>query len=324
MITDSINRADTRSINEIREQNNNWLDAVQRGGEMQKEASDAQTMTTRLRLRERSYLHKFIPPEVVTNDMLARVVDTIQPYVVVDLECDVPGSATIPFNHNGNMIVNMQNSRYAVYINRLVSPTMYKDVGELRTSTLDIRQVVMDAIVKDLSAFIDTRFMAVNNQLLQGPDVYIPYANNKMFRKIPGSITRSAIIDTINIIAENGENFGLECSNLLINNVTVKELMKWGREETGGDMAQDILQNGLSTVTLLGKTWVVTIKRDLVPNGRIYGYTSPDFLGKNYVLSDTTVTVRQDKYFLQFDCMMEQGCTIGNILGLSAVQFGNA
>lgn len=317
-------RGDHKSIADIREANNNFLDNLSGNDPVRvKEAADAASLVTKLRLRERAYLPKIIPPESVTNDMLTRAVETIQPMIVVDLECDVPGSTTIPFNHNGAMEVLMQNSRYPVYINRLQSPTMHKDVGELRTSTLDIRQIFMDAIVKNLSAFMDYRFMEVNNAILGPQDTYIPFAQNTLFRSMPGTITREAIVDVLNIVPKNGVVFGLETSTLLINQVTAKTFMKYGREETGGDHSQDVFLNGLSEINLFGKTWIVTIKRDLVPDGRIYCYTDPDYIGKNYVLTDTTVTVKQEKFFIQFDCIMEQGATIGNILGLGAAQFTN-
>ena len=38
----------------------------------------------------------------------------------------------------------------------------------------------------------------------------------------------------------------LETSTVLINNITVKDFMKWGRDEVGGDLAQEILQNGFA------------------------------------------------------------------------------
>ena len=73
----------------------------------------------------------------------------------------------------------------------------------------------------------------------------------------------------------------LEVQKCLINNVTIRELMKFGRDEMGGDYSQEVFKNGWSATEFMGAEWIVTIKRDLVPDDTLFMFADEKFIGKS-------------------------------------------
>lgn len=101
---------------------------------------------------------------------------------------------------------------------------------------------------------------------LRTVEIPVPYNGNVVQRKtIDGGITRETVQEARKIMPRGPSH--LEAHTALINNVTIKEIEKWGRDEMGGDFAQDVVKNGWAEADFMGMTWIITIKRSLVPDG---------------------------------------------------------
>ena len=48
----------------------------------------------------------------------------------------------------------------------------------------------------------------------------------------------------------------LEAHTVLINNVTIKEIEKFNREEMGGDFSQDVIKNGWAETEFMNMKWI--------------------------------------------------------------------
>ena len=66
---------------------------------------------------------------------------------------------------------------------------------------------------------------------------------------------------------------------------------------------------------------IVTIKRNLVPDSTFFFFAEPKFLGKFYVLEDTTMAIERKFYFLEFFAYEEIGSAIGNVAGIARADF---
>jgi hypothetical protein len=97
--------------------------------------------------------------------------------------------------------------------------------------------------------------------------------------------------------------------------------MKFGREEMGGDFSQDVFKNGWSEQNFMNANWIITIKQDLVPNDSMYLFADPKFMGKSYVLEDTTMYIERKAYMLEFFAYETLGGAIGNTNSLARVDF---
>ncbi len=136
---------------------------------MKKEAQDAINDYTRVKMREDGFLRRILPPIQITNDELDRQVDTDKPVKVIDKEPDSPGAISVPF---ASLPMNryIRGPRYRVMFDRILTPKFTKDVDELRTYDMDIRQILSDNSIKDMLAEEDGKFLGAVNSLLLATD----------------------------------------------------------------------------------------------------------------------------------------------------------
>jgi hypothetical protein len=285
---------------------------------LEKRAIDAVNDFTRTKMREDGFYRRIIPPLQITNDELDRQVDTDKPVKVVDKEPDSPAAISLPF---ANLPINIyiKGPRYRVLFDRVVTPRFTKDVDELRTWIMDIRQVLSDNSIKDILAEEDTKFLTAVNTALVGQDVILPTSGVAQFVGIGGGITRETMQDAFKVMPRTPSH--LEVHTVLINNITIREVMKWDRDEMGGDFSQDLVRNGWSEQEFMNARWIITIKRDLVPDDHIYMFSDPKFIGKSYLLEDTTMYIKREAYLLEFFAYETIGGALGHYNGLSHVVF---
>lgn len=308
---------------EIQARNTNFVDDLRSGeASLLKRAADMSNSYTRLRLRELAWTDLILPPQKIDRTSLSPWMGVHQGVYLQEMEMDTPLGTTIPFNTNGARHLTIQQSKYPVIPVIFNSPVMMKDVRELATSKMDIRQVVMDQLVKDLCALLDYEFMKTVNFLLGERDSINAITQNVHYRHIPGGITPSTLAEAEKIIPRAGSlGWGLETKLMLINNITVKDFLKWNIITGTSDFVHDLLKNGVTKLDIHGYDWIVSIKKRLIPEGSMFMFTSPDFLGVNIILEDVTITIKQEKQFIQFDGQREQGVSIGNAAGVARADF---
>ena len=103
--------------------------------------------------------------------------------------------------------------------------------------------------------------------------------------------------------------------------MTIWDVVKWGRDEVGGDLAQDNLRTGFTEREMMGVRWIVTIKRDLCVDGTIFVFAEPKFIGKNFILEDVTMYVDRRYYMLEFFAYEYLGSCVGNVASIGRIDF---
>jgi hypothetical protein len=283
-----------------------------------KQAEDAVNDFTRTKMREDGFYRRIMPPTPISNDELDRQVDTDKPVKVVDKEPDSPAAISIPFATLPQNLY-IRGPRYRVMFDRIVTPRFTKDVDELRTWIMDIRQVLSDNAIKDMLAEEDGKFVRAVNTAIVGPGVVVPTSGTVQYEVIAGGITRDTLEDSMKVMPNTPSN--LEVHTVLINHITIKDVCKFGRNEMGGDLSQDIMKNGWTLQEFMGKTWIITIKKGLVPTNTMYQFADPKFIGKSYILEDTTMYIRREAYMLEFFAYETMGGSLGFTSGLARVDF---
>ena len=313
----------TAAINEA------FLNMIENAGDGYcKSAADAASEYTRVFMREESFTDKVLPPITVGNDQLDRQVDTDKPVIVVDKEPSSPAAISVPF---GQLPVNhyIRGPRYRVVFERILSTRYNKDADELRTYDMDIRQVLSDNMIKDMATEKDTKFIAVCDAIvgtryyasLDGDDsldgtteataVTCGSGVGRYYNLFDsGGISRDTLIEIKKIMPSTASR--LEVQTFLCNNITIKDVEKFDRNEMGGDLSEEVLINGWAERTFLGCRWIITIKQDLVPNNTFYCFAEPKFFGKHFLLEDTTMWIKKEAFLLEFFAYQTAGLSIGN------------
>ncbi len=285
---------------------------------MEKKALNAVNDYTRTKMREGGFWGQIQTVVPVGNEDLDRQVDTDKPVIIVDKEPDSPAAISIPFA-TLPMNLYIRGPRYRVMFDRIVTPRFVKDVDELRTWDMDIREVLSDNSVKDMLYERDSKFIAAVNAAMIGADTVVPYSGVVQWETIPGGITRDTVQDAFKIMPRTPSHLEVNCA--LINSITLREFMKWGRDEMGGDYSQDVLKNGWSSETFMNVKWIVTIKRDLVPDDTMFMFSEEKFIGKAYELEKATMYLKREAFMIEFFAYETMGGAIGHTGGLARADF---
>jgi hypothetical protein len=281
-----------------------------------KEAQDMVTDFTRIRIRESSYFEKAIPSVKIGNDELTPQIGTDKNVKLVEREPGSPAAITIPLGAQPIQYY-FYGDRYPVYFDRIATPKFAKDTSELRTYGMDIRQVLSDNAILDMDFELDYK-MTLAVDTIVAPNGTADYAatvpetgvvQNKKIIDANG-ITRNSLAEMFKILPSTFAH--LETATVVINLVTVKDIMKFDRLAAGGDLSETFFVDGFQQKKLYGINWVVTIKTELVPNNVMYLFASPEFVGKSYELESTTMYVEKKGPSIEWYAYCERGATIGN------------
>lgn len=314
-------------IADIKVFNDTFVDMLEGG--QSKEASVSAMRYTRNKLRENSFAEKILTPIDIANDELDKSEDPEYHVKWCDREPDQPGAVVVPL---GNVPdgYEFKGTRYPVVFSRLMSPVFQKDVDKLRGYDYDIRQILLENSTKDLATEVDYKFIEKINAQLGTRDVNNAHNNLSLpqYVSISGGITRQNMIDAFKTIQrlrvpfgptqpDGGEKKGI----MLMNNITGLEFLKFERSEVGGDDSQRAYLEGTPPPKILGVPALYTLKRELIPDGTVYFFSSEEFLGKYFRLQPLTVFMETKAFFLQFFQYMNIGMSIGNPKGACRVDF---
>lgn len=291
-----------------------------------KVAQDAATDYTRLNIREESFMFKILPPEKATDDMLDRALDE-RLQIIWEIEPDSPAAKWVPLQTvpDAEYIVG---SRYAIPFARVLTPKFVKDIDELRTTRQDIRKILTDNAIKDGLAEIDSKGIeTVNSIVFNAPGEGQPnnVTGKVQWRDFSGPLNRENFAEAKKMLPSGSVTmpgkFRLRNYICLMNDVTAQDWLKLDRNEVGGDMAEEMFKNGLTTDTFLGVKSIFTIKADLVPDNHVYFFAAPEFLGKAFYLTDWTMYMKKEAYFIEMFSYWLGGFAFGNVAGMAVARF---
>lgn len=289
-----------------------------------KKAQDAATDYTRMQVREESFAFKVIPPEKATDDMLDRDLDE-RLRIIWEKEPDNPPSKWVPLQTipDGEYITG---SRYQIPFARVLTPKFVKDIDELRTYRQDIRKILTDNSIKDALAEIDSKFITtVNSIVFDSAGAGSPQneTGKVQWIDVTDPLNRQSFAEAKKMLPRGNSNGKYRLRNYiaLMNDVTAQDWLKLDRLAVGGDLAQDFFKNGLTTDTFFGVKAIFTIKDNLVPDNYVYFFAAPEFLGKCFYLTDWTMFMKKEAYFIEMFSYWLGGFAIGNVAGCAVCRF---
>lgn len=289
-----------------------------------KKAQAAATDYTRTQIREDSFAFKILPPEKATDDMLDRDL-TENLGIIWEIEPDSPGAKWVPLQTvpDGEYITG---SRYRIPFARVLTPKFTKDIDELRTTRQDIRKILTDNAIKDGLAEIDSKFIATVNSIVfdaDGAGEANHMTGKVQWMDFEEPLNRETFAEARNMLPRGNAQgkFRLRNYCALMNETTAGQVLKLKRDEVGGDLAEEYFKNGLTTDTLMGVKTLFTIKDDLVPDNYIYFFAEPAFLGKCFYLTDWTMYMKKEAYFIEMFSYWMGGFAFGNVAGMALARF---
>jgi hypothetical protein len=310
----------SQPVTDIRTRNEAFCSALEmRGSPMEKKAVDAATFFTRSKIREDGYTRKIMPPITLGKGEFDKALRHAKPVKIIEMEPESPGAITLPLA-NLPIVEYIRVKRYQCGFARIASPRFVKDVDELLACDMDIRQVLSDNSTKDLHTEEDRKFTAAANACMGGAQGAIPTTTGvAQWQAISGGWDRGNLQEAFKIMPRTPAH--LEVATVLVNNVSIREVQKFPRNELGGDRAQDIIFDGWKYDVFMGAKWLTTIKRDLVPDDSIYMFADPKFIGKNFLIEDVTMYVERKAWMVEWWTWLFGGGAIGNCAGIARADF---
>ena len=284
---------------------------------------------TRINIREGSFANKILPPENIGNERLVKTM-TEDLIVIDDLEPDSPGAKYVPFETvpEGEIITG---SRYITPLARIVTPAFTKDIDQLRTYDYPIRKILTDNSIKDGMATHDRKFIETVDSIVFNSEGEVPGNVHPVTGKIQWmdfdhDINRRNFADATKMLPRGNARDKFVARNYiaLAHENTLRDILKLDRIQIGGDLAEKNFTDGLTSTTVMGIKCISTIKRSLVPEGYVYFFAEPSFLGHNYTLTDWTMYLNKEAFFIKWFSYWLGGFSFGNIAGMALARFGKA
>ncbi len=284
-----------------------------------KEAADMVTDFTRIRIRESSFFEKIMPAVKLGDDELTPQLNSDKNVKLVEREPNSPAAITIPLGQQPIQYY-FRGDRYPVYFDRIVTPKFTKDMSELRTYGMDIRQVISDNAILDMDFEFDRKMLSACETIVGAQGSVVPETGIIQNLKIVNAagVVRDSLFDMKKVLKRTFAH--LEAVTILVNNITIEDVAKFDRQEAGGDLSESLLVDGFQQKKLLGVNWVVTNKHELIGENIFWLFASPDFLGKSFVLEDTTMYVDKKAFNLEFWSYCERGATIANPAAVAKIE----
>jgi hypothetical protein len=279
----------------------------------------------RAEMREEGAFRKIMTMQKLDDTELNPQLGTDLPVKLCWKEPRSPGAMTIPFMGAPRQFF-IRGSNFPVYFVEVVGPSHMKHMNELRVYPYDIRQVLTDHSIRDVQEEEDRRaFVDGFDAAMIGVNQVSPFTGVAQWKTIRGGWTRSNLAEALKAVPSGTTKSKPE--KCVINAVTVYDFMKWGRDEMGGDMSQDLLKNGRSegnwlSGEFMNVNWLVTIKYNLVPDGALYMFAPEEFMGYSYALTDLTMFIERRAEMIQFHPYETIGAGLGNVGGICRRDLG--
>lgn len=305
---------------QIRSKNAEWIDANLRGADpgMYKYAKESAESYIRTMMMEDAITDDILPPEQISAEDCDRTLTSLKPYKIVEVEPEATGAVTVQYGTNPNTVI-LEGKRIPVFFNKIITDKYTKDIDELRMWDMDIRQIVCDKQTKWMQWEVDRRFIWAANSALsmhaEFPSTNLPC----LWRTYADGFTRENYVDSLRIMFQSRSRFHPD--RLLMNEFTAYEVFKWGHEEMGGPYSQELITEGKLNRDMMGKKWTVTMKRELVPDGRVYMFAEPKFLGRNYILQPVTMYVENEATKISWYMYETRGGCLANVTAIACADF---
>jgi len=294
------------------------------------------------RLREASYVERVLPPEnvdrsqcqVSTNHDALVKIEFLEPKsraMVVTFRGEPRANfirgekVEIPFITVMSDMFQKPEQEFLAYsfpIGKVIEQNAVRDLGEVqdREFTIHIESAVQ-ALQTEANGGVATALNAVG---LGGatPPVEFSVVKGELARTlsvgdaVPRPIQRPDIVRLIKLLDGNR----LESDLILMTSQDWDDILQWTVEDQGSKIQSETAVQGWQYNLLLGKRYVRTVKTDILRPGNVYCFTSPDFLGRFYVLNNVKFYIDKVINMIKFVAWKDIGMSLVNIASVRKLE----
>lgn len=295
-------------------------------GNMEKLAAAADENIIKRKLREDAICPAILPLDDYSKDDSAFMpsIDKEDPMILIEMEPDQFGPKTLSWNDTGD-IRTFKGNKFILTFTKNTTPVYTKNIDFLRTYKMDLTQMIEDNCIRDLNRQKDVIFFAGINEIVGQPYVAADsgYEQNVVYES---RLTKEKHALATQLISDRSLPLGV----FVINRRTANDILLWDPDvfdRGAGDMTEKLTKEGLGafdTLHLHGVDHIVTMKNDIIPNGVMYQFTTPDYLGRGGFLQPMKMFVEKKEDFIRWHATEKLGFAIANEVGVQKVTFWNS
>jgi len=293
------------------------------------------------RLREASFFEQIIPSEVLDRSQCQVSVNHDS---LVKIEYVAPKSRASVVTFRGEPNANfIRGTKVEVPFITIMSDMFQKPEQEFLAYDFPIGKVIEMQAVQDLSEVQDREGLihaeaavqalqaeanggAVTSlnqaNLANGSVVEYSVVKGDLARIHTGNngivhpVQRKDFVRLMTVI----DSRRLETAVFVISSVDWDQVLAWTVEDVGSPAQSQTLYEGMTNNKLLGKRFVRSIKTDILRPGNIYGFTSPEFLGRNYILNNVKFYIDKVINLVKFVAWKDVAMSLINIASISKLE----
>ena len=297
------------------------------------------------RLRESSFCDMIIPNERVVRGDLQRSTEHDTLVKIIDIE---PGSRAMSLNFRGQPEATYVNGkRYAISFFTISSLKFEIVEQELMAYEMPITKIIEENSLKDMVEIKDREFLNHVEACIDGMQseanggaVAFSSANVNSgsvigVSKVKGSLAlqrsstdfvslaiqrpdivkikkllKRQVVKADGTVVRQGR---LKPAVMLMTESDADDFDSWTIEDYGDRLQAETALDGYTYSKVLGLRIIRTIKNDILREGNVYVFTSPEFFGRNYTLNDVKFYIDKIANRIFWQAWMDIGMGFGNI-----------
>ena len=295
------------------------------------------------RLRESSFADMIIPNERVVRGDLQRSTEHDTMVKIVDIE---PNSRAMSVNFRGQPTATyVTGKRYAIGFFTISSLKFEIVEQELMAYEMPVTRIIEENSLKDMVEVKDREFLnhvescvdamqeeagsasfnvshleddsAISCSKLKGTLALQQSSNNFNSLAIQRpdivklkKLLKRQVIDASGNVIRQGR---LKPAVMLITESDADDFDQWTLEDYGDRLQSETALDGYTYNKVLGLRVIRTIKNDILREGNVYVFTSPEFFGRNYTLNDVKFYIDKIANRIFWQAWMDVGMGFGNI-----------
>lgn len=294
------------------------------------------------RLREASFLERILPAQTVTRSDCQISVNHDSLVKIEHLE---PRSRAMVVTFRGEPSAKLlRGERVEVPFITIMSEMYQKPEQEFLAYPYPLGKVVENNSIRDIGEIQDRQWTIYSDAAVQAlqteanggavTTLNATALNSATppveFSVIKGELARNAAVDDATVRPNQRPDIvnlmklldgnRLECELILITKVDLDDVLQWTIEDQGSKIQSETAINGWQYNTLLGKKIVVTVKTDILRPGNVYAYTSPEFLGRFYILNNVKFYIDKVINLIKFVAWKDVGMSLVNIASVRKLE----
>ena len=289
-----MNDVDSATINSL------FSQAVSDPNELPKLAEAAGAFI-RQKLREVSFARKIMPPVSVTKADCQRSEDHDGLVKIIDIE---PDSKAMAINWRSEPDGKyVEGKRYTIPFSTISSEKFEKTEQELLAYEMPITRIIEENSVKDIQKIEDMRFLQYIESAIGVSGLSATVTDT--------TVTRSALSQLAKLLPSKEIRLG----TILLHEIDFADVLAWEARDIGGKIAAEITIDGYRYQSVVGYKLITSIKLGVVPQGTIYGFAEPQFLGNFFMLNQTKFWIDKRANMISWQAWEDVGLGIGNVNG---------